>query len=404
MEYINAFPGYECVLGEDNKMHNMYRGVDLGRGGYVYAEPGMYNNVALLDVASLHPHSIVALNKMGKYTERYKALIDARIALKHHDYDTVRGMLDGAFNDFLVDDASADKLAQATKLFLNSIYGFCSATFENPFRDSRDVENIVALRGALFMKTLQDEIVSKGYRVIHVKTDSCKVPNADEFIISFIQDFARKYSYEMELEAIYDRICLVNDAVYIAKYNNQGIINKGGKHANEWTATGAQFADPYIFKTLFSHEELEFKDLCQTKEVKSNDGMWLDFNEGLVDDTALIKELSKIENADGVKNGAEEDVKRLHKLIDTCHNYQFVGKVGLFCPIMAGCGGGELLVKRDDKYSAVTGTKGYRWLEAEQVKLMSRESDIDMAYFHALTDEAIETISKFGDFEWFTRD
>lgn len=57
---INAFPGYEWAKGEGGKYHNMFRGTDLGMGGYVYAEPGMYTNVALLDVASLHPHSAVA--------------------------------------------------------------------------------------------------------------------------------------------------------------------------------------------------------------------------------------------------------------------------------------------------------------------------------------------------------
>ena len=46
-----TFPGYEFVDGK-----NMYRGTDLGFGGYVYAEPGMYSDVALLDVASLHPN------------------------------------------------------------------------------------------------------------------------------------------------------------------------------------------------------------------------------------------------------------------------------------------------------------------------------------------------------------
>jgi DNA polymerase elongation subunit (family B) len=33
-----------------------------GEGGYVYAEPGMYENVALLDIASMHPTSLIELN------------------------------------------------------------------------------------------------------------------------------------------------------------------------------------------------------------------------------------------------------------------------------------------------------------------------------------------------------
>ena len=39
---INAFPGYEYIpCGDDKKPHNMYRGTDLGFGGYVYAACGI---------------------------------------------------------------------------------------------------------------------------------------------------------------------------------------------------------------------------------------------------------------------------------------------------------------------------------------------------------------------------
>ena len=64
--------------------------------------------------------------------------------------------------------------------------------------------------------------------------------------------FADKESQTMfrdvyKRQATYDRMCLVNDAVYIAKY-------KDGTHAGEWTATGTQFQVPYVFKKLFSKE------------------------------------------------------------------------------------------------------------------------------------------------------
>ena len=38
------------------------------------------------------------------------------------------------------------------------------------------------------------------------------------------------------------------------------------------------------------------------------------------------------------------------------------------------------------------------------VRLLGKEADIDRAYYDRMVDEAVATISKFGDFEWFTAD
>ena len=56
------------------------------------------------------------------------------------------------------------------------------------------------------------------------------------------------------------------------------------------------------------------------------------------------------------------------------------------------------------KYDSVVGTKGYRWLESEIVKELGKENDIDRSYYDALVDTAVESISNYGDFEWFTSD
>ncbi len=353
MDIINAFPGYEFVDGK-----NMYRGTDVGKGGYVYAEPGMYGNVALLDVASMHPHSVINLNAFGEYTQNFKDIVDARIAIKNKDFDKARQMFNGKLAPYLDDESTAKNLAQALKIAINSVYGLTSANFDNPFRDNRNKNNIVALRGALFMRTLQDEVQKRGFKVAHIKTDSIKIPDATPEIIQFAMDFAVQYGYRFEHEATYERMCLVNDAVYIAKYDN-----------GEWTATGTQFQIPYVFKKLFSKEEITFDDLCVTKSVTSS--LYLDMNEGLAEDE---------------------------------HNYRFIGKVGRFCPIKPGCGGGLLMREKDGKYYAATGTKGYRWLESEIVESMDKMKDIDESHFKAMADTAIDTIKKYGDYEWFVSD
>jgi hypothetical protein len=363
------FPGYKFEAGKST-----YRGEEVGEGGYVYSEPGIYANVALLDVASMHPSSIIAEELFGPlYTKRFKELKDARLAIKHRDYETARKMLDGALVEYIDDLENGtawftpEDLAQALKIVINSIYGLTAANFDNPFRDKRNKDNIVAKRGALFMINLKHEVQRRGFTVAHIKTDSIKVPNATPEIIQFIFDYGKQYGYDFEHEATYERMCLVNDAVYIARY-------KDGKHAGEWTATGTQFQVPYVFKKLFSREPIEFEDMCETKAVSTS--LYLDMNEDLGEDE---------------------------------HNYKFVGKVGQFCPMKEGSGGGELLREGKDKdgnvkYSSATGAKGYRWLESEMVKTLGKEADIDRSYYRAMVDDAVATISKYGDFEYFVSD
>lgn len=383
MDIINAFPGYEFVDGK-----NIYRGTDVGKGGYVYAEPGMYGNIALLDVASMHPHSAINLNAFGEYTQHFKDLVDARIAIKRKDFDKARKMFGGKLAPYLDDETTAKNLTQALKIAINSVYGLTSANFDNPFRDIRNKNNIIALRGALFMRTLQDEVQKRGFKVAHIKTDSIKIPDATPEIIEFVMDFGRQYGYEFEHEATYDRMCLVNDAVYIAKYDN-----------GEWTATGTQFQIPYVFKKLFSKEKILFDDLCETKSVTSS--LYLDMNENLPDVSSLEKELNKV-----LKNspGDENLINNLKEEIAKGHNYRFIGKVGRFCPIKPGCGGGLLMREKDGKYYSATGAKGYRWLEAEIVSSLDRVDDIDEGHFKEMADAAIDTIKKYGDYEWFVSD
>lgn len=414
-EIINAFPGYQYIeFGEDNKPHNMYRGTDLGFGGYIRSNPGIYGNVALLDIVSLHPHSIIAMNCFGDYTQHFKELLDARVAIKNGDFETARSMLCGKLAPFLEDESQAGDLAQALKIAINSVYGLTSAKFDNPFRDKRNVNNTVALRGSLFMRTLQDEVEQRGFKIVAIKTDSIKIADANKEIIDFCMDFAKKYSYKFEFESFYDRICQINDADYIARYKDSeycektfGFIPKDNrKHEGKWTATGKQFAVPYVFKTLFSKEPIETKDMCETFSVKT--ALYLDMNEKLPDVSDYEAELDKAESK--YKKGKLSDTsfeticKDLNEKIAEGHDYKFIGKVGQFTPIKPGKGGGILLRKQGEKYYAAANSTGYRWLETEVVSAPGNEENIDISFYRNMADRMIEEISKYGDFEWFVSD
>ena len=351
-----------------------YRGEVVGEGGYVYAEPGLYENVALLDVASMHPTSILNLNLFGKYTDRFRDLIDARLAIKHGDFEKARSddILGGKLRKYLgdseVDAQDAEALSYALKIVINSVYGYTSATFENPFRDNRNKDNIVAKRGALFMIDLKHAVQEKGFQVVHIKTDSIKIANPTQDIIDFVAEFGRNYGYDFEHEATYQRFGLVNDAVYIAGYLDPD-SDSSSASPYKWTAVGKQFQHPYVFKTLFSKESPEFNDFCEVRNVVKGT-MYLD--------TAGTGEVS-----------------------DMIH----MGRTGSFVPVRHG--GGDLYrvfdVDGELKKFAVTGTKGHKWIDRELARKRNEVDEllIDMEYFQKLVNEAEAALDAHGDREWF---
>lgn len=406
------FPGYKYDRGKST-----YKGEDVGEGGYVYAKTDMYGNVALLDVVSMHPTSAITEVLFGvTFTERFKEIVDGRVSIKHEAWDAVNTMLDGKLTPYiqkvLDGKLTSKQLADALKTAINSVYGLTSAKFDNPFRDPRNVDNIVAKRGALFMINLKHEVLAQGYQVAHIKTDSIKIPDATPEIIKFVMDYGKMYGYTFEHEATYDKMCLVNDAVYIAKYASKEVCQAmygyvpgdNKKKELKWTATGTQFAVPYVFKKLFSKEDIVFDDMCETNSVSG--AMYLDMNEGFPDVTKFEKEYHDFEKRFKDENGLYPmdisiEMKKLSEEIAKGHNYRFIGRVGRFCPIKSGCNGGVLYREKDGKYYAVSGTKGFRWLESEMVKELGRDKDIDRSYYDALIDDAIKALNNWGDFEWF---
>ena len=415
--YLPFFPGYTFEGGK-----SIYRGDEAGEGGYVYSEPGMYGNVALLDIASMHPHSVIAEQLFGEeYTARFKEIVDARIAIKHKDFDKAKQMLNGALAKFLDEGADSKALANALKTAINSVYGLTSAKFDNAFRDPRNKDNIVAKRGALFMINLKNEVQRQGFKVAHIKTDSIKIPDATPEIIKFVMDYGREYGYNFEHEATYDRMCLVNKAVYIAKYASPDKCQELYGYVPEdnakkwqkdrgWTATGDEFAVPYIFKSLFSKEPIVFEDLCETFAVSKGD-LYLDMNEQLEDVSAEEKELIKLKKAiekDGNQNDPRaERVNELQQIVDQGHDYHFVGRVGQFTPIKAGKGGGVLYRVNEGKHYAAADSTGYRWLESETLRRLDTDDQndlIDRGFYETMLHDAIGDIVAHGDYEWFISD
>lgn len=331
------FPGYSFSFGKSD-----YRGENPGEGGYVYAEPGVYENVALLDVASMHPTSAIAMNMFGIYTKNYDDILKARLLIKHEKYDEAGELFGGRLKPFLGNKELATQLSDALKTAINSVYGLTSASFDNQFRHPMNNDNIVAKRGALFMINLKHEVQKRGYIVAHIKTDSIKIPNATKDIIDFVFDYGKQYGYTFEHEATYSKFALVNKATYICQIG----WNPKGKNIGAWSATGAQFQDPYVFKTLFTKETLIEEDFFVTKEVKNA--------------SVFIGE-------------------------------KFIGRLA---KVYASMTGQEMFRVTEDKHGSISGTKGFLWKLSNE---LTDRKDIDMNYYKGLYDSAVEAIEKVGD-------
>lgn len=331
VKLASIFPGYEYSFGKST-----YRGYETGEGGFVYAEPGVYENIALEDVESMHPNSLVNMNYFGPYTQRYADLLKVRVLLKHNKINEVKQMFDGVLAPFLDNPEYLKPLVTALKIVINSVYGMTSAKFDNKFKHPDNIDNIVAKRGALFMVDLKFAVEEQGYKVCHIKTDSVKVPNADEKIIKFIEDFGARpeYNYKFVHEHTYKRMALINNAVYIAQLED-----------DTWSPVGAEYANTYLLKRVWTKEELVDRDFFITKQSKGH-----------------------------IYLGDE-----------------FVGKVG---SIYASKSGAECMWTEDDEnFKSVTGTKGYLFKQTDKFDI----EDVDFSYYDKVAIDGLKKIMKVGD-------
>lgn len=394
------FPGYTFDPYAKKAEKSTFHGDHGGEGGRTYSVPGMYVNVWDGDIASQYPHSIIAEVLFGPvYTKIFKEIVDARLAIKHKDFETAGKLLNGALKAFLSADTSKD-LAQALKIIINAVYGLTSAPFKNEFKDPKNIDNIVAKRGNLFMLVLKEQIEARGYSVCHIKTDSIKIPDADENIKNFVIDFGKEYGYSFETEGEFDKFVLLNDAAYVAH----------DKNTNEWVTKAKQFQEPYVRKALFTKEPINFDDLVQTFSVSSDSALYLDMNEGYPDTSWAEKEIAMLQKK--IQKGAiakgyssiedmEERIRLDTEEIPKGHNYKFIGRVGSFVPVKDGWNGGYLYRGKNGTYGFASGSSGYRWLESEDVRDIQTNDTIDMSFYTHLADQAIDDISKYVDFDWF---
>jgi hypothetical protein len=205
------------------------------------------------------------------------------------------------------------------------------------------------------MIDLEHAVQERGFTVAHIKTDSIKIPDATDDIIEFITTFAKEYGYDFERDPTYEKFCLVNDAVFVARSINFDYdTDPDNVWKKKWTAVGAQFQHPYVFKTLFSKEEIQFGDFCETKSVSKG---------------------------------------RIY--LGDIH----IGRTGSFMPVRYD--GYPLWRVDGEKKHHVAGTKDYIWIERTiaQHRFDIGELFTDMDYFEHLKNDAVSAIEEFVPYE-----
>ncbi len=124
--------GEECSpdTRSTNAAESTYKGVEVGEGGYVYAEPGIHRDVALLDVASLHP-SPLSNSICSAVHVALSEIKMARIAVKHGD--GIR-CPESSWGALTVHTWDRKKSSQPTcKIAINSVYGLTAVSSTIPF-------------------------------------------------------------------------------------------------------------------------------------------------------------------------------------------------------------------------------------------------------------------------------
>lgn len=433
------WPGYEFKFIQKERNgkvvtlpYSIYRDIEIGEGGLVLFFPGIYYNTICLDVNGEHPTSLRLEYGLGPYTEPFAQLNDAKDYLKHKEFDKMADLMDGLFVPFLEDKTIIKPMRNAVKRACNAVYGQSCAHYENPLRDPNNKDNFVAKRGSLFMVDLYFAVLEKGFQVAHTKTDSIKIPNWTPELVDWVIDFGHYYGYNFEIEHKFEKFCLVNGSTYIAKLAEDDAewmearddaIARGLPEPTRWTATAAEFKEPFVFKTMFSGEPIDWYDYWQTKQV-SDGTMYLDMNEkDILEIMSSPEALEYIAYQNGRKKTvvpitaydftadpkAVESYLKWRKRkypelpeIDIPHNYQFIGGCGAFVPVRPGEGGGILWKKSVDsegnaKYDAVNGSKGYRWMEVEIVEEFGYQDKIDISYYRKLVDDAKDHINEVGN-------
>ena len=205
------------------------------KGGFVkLPNPGLYDNVAVLDFRGLYPSIIVSYN-IDPYTiteENDENVFVSPIGVKFKKEP--RGLLPSLLDEIITKRAEIKKMlkksddvylkarSQALKILANSFYGYLGYARSRWY--SRECAESITAWGREHIKKAAEEAEKQGFEVLYIDTDSLFLLMKDkkkEDVIKFVEDFNKKLPEKMELE--------IEDFYKRALFVSKKIEEKGAK-------------------------------------------------------------------------------------------------------------------------------------------------------------------------------
>ncbi|MBT2728373.1 hypothetical protein J7E63_15700 [Bacillus sp. ISL-75] len=158
-------------------------------------------NVKLLDVKSMYPSIILILKALGAASEKYKAILDKRLAIKHVD----------------------EILSEALKLILNSVYGNLNNQYSMLYNPMAALS--VCIYGQIALYDLCKRL-APFVTIVNINTDGVAfIPHDQAYIIAY-KEWEKEFLLDLE-EKIFSLLVQKDVNNYIA-VKKGGIICKGG--------------------------------------------------------------------------------------------------------------------------------------------------------------------------------
>lgn len=158
-------------------------------------------NIKLLDVASMYPNIILILNVLGHATEKYKNILERRLAVKHTD----------------------KVLSDALKLILNSVYGNLNNSYSLLFNPKALLSVVVYGQIALYELCKR---LSPFCTILNINTDGVAFVPHDKLYIEAYKEWEQEFKLSLE-EKEFDLLVQKDVNSYIA-VSGEKVICKGG--------------------------------------------------------------------------------------------------------------------------------------------------------------------------------